>query len=113
MLLQHLSEYDEVSRILLFSKDLSHVVPSADTLVARKQKFIHQLDPISFGSPCCMVIPNFRFARQRERGELHRKVFWFQPGMVEFQQGFLSFLIEKDYARTMIYETGTDLVTIR
>ena len=46
-------------------------------------------------------------------GELHRKVFWFEPGMVEFQQGFLSFLIEKDYVWTMIYETGTDLVTIR
>ena len=84
MLLQHLSEYDEVSRILLFSKDLSHVVPSANTLVAGKQNFIQQLDPISSGSPCRLVVPNFRFARQREQGELHRKVFWFEPGMVEF-----------------------------
>ena len=40
-------------------------------------------------------------------------MFGFEQGMVEFQQGFLSFLIEKDYARTMVYETGTDLVTIR
>ena len=84
----------------------------ANTLVAGKQNFIHQLDPISSGSPCRMVVPNFLFAHQRERGELHRKVFWFEPGMVEFQQGFLSFLIEKDFAQTMIYETGTDLVTI-
>ena len=60
-----------------------------------------------------VVVPNFRFTHQREWGELHRKVFWFEPGMVKFQQGFLSFLIEKDFAQTMIYETGTDLVTIR
>ena len=94
------------------SKYLSHAIPSANTLVAGKQNFIHQLNPISSGSPCRLVVLNFCFAHQRERGELHRKVFWFQPGMVEFQQGFLSFLIE-DYAWTMIYETGTDLVTIR
>ena len=80
---------------------------------SRQAKFIIQLDPISSDSPCHPVVPNFHFARQRERGELHRKVFWFEQGMVEFQQGFLSFLIEKDYARTMVYEAGTDLVTIR
>ena len=56
MLLQHLPEYDEVSQIL----------------------------PLAKISPCCLVVPNFRFARQRERGELHRTVFWFEPDMVEF-----------------------------
>ena len=66
------------------SKYLSHAVPTASTLVAGKQNFIVQLDPISSDSPCLLVVPNFCFARQRERGELHRKVFWFEPGMVEF-----------------------------
>jgi len=80
---------------------------------SRETKFILQLDPICSDSPYHLVVPNFCFAHQRERGELHRKVFWFEPGMVEFQQGFLSFLIEKDFARTMIYEIGIDLVTIR
>ena len=56
LLLQHLPEFDEVSQIL----------------------------PLAKISPCCLVVPNFRFARQRERGELHRKVFWFKLGMVEF-----------------------------
>jgi hypothetical protein len=31
-------------------------------LVAGKQKFIHQLDPISFDSLCRMVVTNFLFA---------------------------------------------------
>ena len=67
MLLQHLPEYDEVSQILPLAKIFPTLFPSANTLVAGKQKFIHQLDPISFGSPYRMVVPNFRFARQRER----------------------------------------------
>ena len=84
ILLQHLPEYDKVSRILPFSKDLSHAVQKCEHFGGREAKFIYQLDPISFDSPCRLVIPNFCFARQRDRGELHRKVFWFEPGMVEF-----------------------------
>ena len=83
MLLQHLPEYNEVSQILPLAK-IFPLRSKCEHFGSREAKFIFQLDPISSDSPCRLVVPNFRFARQRELGELHRKVFRFETGMVEF-----------------------------
>jgi len=69
MLLQHLPEYDEVSQILPLAKIFPRHSKCAH-FGSREAKFIFQLDPISSGSPCRLVVPNFCSTRQRERGEL-------------------------------------------